>query len=104
MAINVKELKDEALIDVKVNKSYYLMLKSTLFFIFQQETDASKREESLNKIKAGVYTDMNEYEKSFYTITLILAEIEKQASTNNLFDEKQVLEPTDEGYVEPKLG
>ena len=47
---------------------------------------------------------MNEYEKSFYTITLILAEIEKQASSNKLFDEKEILEPTDEGYVEPKLG
>jgi len=103
MAINVKELKDDALIDVKVNKSYYLMLKSTLFFIFQQETEASKREESLIKIKAGNYADMNEYEKSFYTITLILAEIEKQASSNKLFDEKEILEPTDEGYVEPKL-
>jgi hypothetical protein len=104
MAIKVKELKDDTLLDVKVNKSYYLMLKSTLFYIFQQEKDSSKREESLKVIKEGDYEKMNEYERSFYTLTLILAEIEKQATNNSLFDEKEVLEPGDEGYVEPKLG
>lgn len=103
MAIKVKELKDDILVDVKVNKSYYMMLKSTLFFIFQLEKDPVKREESLNIIKNGDYDKMNDLEKSFYTITLILAEIEKQAKDNNLFEEKNVLEPGDEGYVEPKL-
>jgi hypothetical protein len=101
MAIKVKELKDDTLLDVKVNKSYYLMLKSTLFYIFQQEKEASKREESLKVIKEGNFEKMNEYERSFYTITLILAEIEKQATNNSLFEEKELLEPGDEGYVEP---
>jgi hypothetical protein len=101
MAIKVKELKDDTLLDVKVNKSYYLMLKSTLFYIFQQEKEASKREESLKIIKEGNFEKMNEYERSFYTITLILAEIEKQATNNSLFEEKELLEPGDEGYVEP---
>jgi hypothetical protein len=72
-----------------------------LFYIFQQEKEASKREESLKVIKEGNFEKMNEYERSFYTITLILAEIEKQATNNSLFEEKELLEPGDEGYVEP---
>jgi hypothetical protein len=31
----------------------------------------------------------------------MIAEIEKIAKEQNLFDEKEVLEPGDEGYVEP---
>lgn len=103
MAIKVKELKNDTLVDVKINKSYYLMLKSTLFYLFQQEKDLTKKEESFKIIKEGNYEKMNEFERSFYTITLILAEIEKQAMENNLFEEKEVLEPGDEGYVEPTL-
>ena len=31
MSVKLKELKDDALIDVKVNKSYYFMVKLELF-------------------------------------------------------------------------
>jgi hypothetical protein len=40
-------------------------------------------------------------QRAFYTIVLLLAEIERQATANNLYQEKEVLEPGDEGYVEP---
>jgi hypothetical protein len=33
----------------------------------------------------------------------LLAEIEKQAKEANLYDEKEILQPGDEGYVAPKL-
>jgi hypothetical protein len=46
---------------------------------------------------------MNDWERSFYTITLFLTEVEKQAKDNNLYDEKEILEPGDEGYVEPVI-
>ena len=36
MAIKVKEMKDDALIDVKVNKTYYLMVKALSFYLFNQ--------------------------------------------------------------------
>ncbi len=49
----------------------------------------------------GKYEDMNDFERSFYTTTLLLAEIERQAQQNNLYDEKEILEPGDEGYVAP---
>ena len=101
MAIKVKELKDDIILDVKVNKAYYMMLKSTLFYLFQQQSDESLREESLKRIMTGKYEDMNDLERSFYTVTIMLAEIEKVAKEKDAYDEKEVLEPGDEGYVAP---
>jgi CRISPR/Cas system-associated endoribonuclease Cas2 len=101
MAIKVKEIKEDAVIDVKVNKNYYMMLKHTLFYLFNQIPDNKEREASLSKISDGDYANMDAYQRSFYTVTLMIAEIEKLAKEQNLFDEKDVLEPGDEGYVEP---
>lgn len=104
MAIKVKELKDDIILDVKVNKAYYMMLKSTLFYLFQQQSDEALREESLKRIMTGKYEDMNDLERSFYTITIMLAEIEKVAKEKDAYDEKEVLEPGDEGYIAPTQG
>lgn len=104
MAIKVKELKDDALMDIKVNKAYYLMLKSTLFHLFNQIADVKEREESLKKVMAADYAKMNDWERSFYTITIMLADIEKVAGETDKYQEKEILEPGDEGYVEPTLG
>jgi hypothetical protein len=102
MAIKVKELKEDALMDIKVNKAFYLMLKSTLFYLFNQITDEAVREESLKKVMAADYGAMNDWERSFYTITVMLAEIEKVAGETSMYDEKEILESGDEGYIEPK--
>lgn len=104
MAVKVKELKDDVLVDVKVNKNYYLMVKATLFHLFQSISDDKQREESLKKIMSGKYEDMNDWERAFYTITLFLTEVEKQATANNFYTEKEILEPGDDGYVEPTQG
>jgi hypothetical protein len=101
MAIKVKELKDDAMIDVKVNKNYYMMLKNSLAFIFQHIPGGDDKTESLDRIMNAKVDEMNHSEMSFYTITLMLAEIEKIAKEQELYDEKEVLEPGDEGYVEP---
>jgi len=104
MAVTVKELKDDAIVEIKVNKSFYLMTKALSYFLFQTIKDDAEREESLKKIMTGKYEDMNDFERSFYTVTLLLAEIEKQAQDNKLYDEKEILEPGDDGYVEPIQG
>jgi hypothetical protein len=104
MAVTVKELKDDAIVEIKVNKSFYLMTKALSYFLFQTIKDDAEREESLKKIMTGKYEDMNDFERSFYTVTLLLAEIEKQAQDNKLYDEKEILEPGDDGYVEPTQG
>jgi hypothetical protein len=101
MAIKVKELQDDMLIDVQVNKAYYMMLKGTLHFLFNLVKDEQNRAAALKVIMDGDYQKMDAYQRSFYTITLILAEIERVAKEKNLFDEKEVLEPDDEGYTPP---
>tara|TARA_R100001163_G_C4926584_1_gene104423 strand:- start:234 stop:545 length:312 start_codon:yes stop_codon:yes gene_type:complete len=100
--IKVKELKDDALINVKVNKSYYLMAKDLLFYLHSQmDEDEKEKEKSLVRIMEGEYKDLNHLERSFYTATLLLAEIESQAEKNKLFNEKELPEEGEEGYVPP---
>ena len=101
MAVKVKELKDDAIVDIQVNKSFYYMMKSTLFYLFQQIADDKQREESLKTVMTKKYEDMDEFERSFYTITLFLAEVEKLAVEKNLYSEKDVLQEGDEGYTPP---
>lgn len=101
MAIKVKELKDDLLIDVKVNKSYYFMLKTSLHFLFNLIKDDQKRAVAMQNVMKGKYEEMDPYERTFYTLTLILAEIERVAKEGDHYEEKEVLEPDDEGYVPP---
>ena len=101
MAVKVKELKDDALVEIKVNKTYYLMMKAALFYVFMQNEDQEQKNESIKKIMENKLEDLNEWERTFHTITLFLAEVEKQAAQNDLYIEKEVLEPGDDGYVAP---
>jgi hypothetical protein len=100
MAIKVKELKDDALVDVKISKNYYMMLKATLYYLFSS-IEESERENRITTIKDKKYVDMDQFERSFYTLTLLIAEIEKIALEQDLYEEKEILEPTDEGYIPP---
>jgi hypothetical protein len=102
MAIKVKEMKDDAIIDVRVNKTYYLMVKAVSFYLFTQ-IKVDDKEAYLKKIASDEYSDLDDLQKSFYTITLLLAEIEKMVNDQKLYDEKEVLQPGDEGYVAPTL-
>jgi hypothetical protein len=102
MAIKVKEIKDDAIIDIKVNKAYYLMVKATSLYIFKQMPEEN-REEYLKNSLTKEYKDLDEIQRAFRTITLLLSEIEQSASDQNLFDEKEVLEPGDKGYKAPSL-
>jgi hypothetical protein len=99
--IKAKELKDDAILDIKVNKSYYLMAKAASFTILQQMNVVEKGEEYFKSIMTQKYEDLDDLQRAFYTIILLLAEIEKRATDENLYNEKEILEPGDEGYVEP---
>lgn len=103
MPIKVKELKDDAIIEIKVNKAFYLMVKAILLNLINNITVEDKDtyiKESMTK----EYKDLDETQRSFYTTGLLLAEIEKVAKDKNLFQEKEILQPGDEGYVAPTLG
>lgn len=102
MAIKVKEMKDDALMDVKVNKTYYLMVKALSFYLFNQ-IKVDDKEAYLKEIMHGEYPNLDDLQKSFYTTTLLLAEMEKYATEHKLYDEKEILQPGDEGYVAPTL-
>jgi len=92
--IKAKEMKDDAILDIKVNKTFYLMSKSALFSIFKDLYDNSKgtSEEFVKSIIAKNYEEMSEQERNFYTLTLLVGEIEKQALENNSFIEKEYSE------------
>ena len=101
--IKVKELKDDAILDIKVNKSFYLMAKAASFHVLQSMNIPEKGDDYFKDIMNKKYEDLDSAQRTFYTIVLLLAEIERQASEQKLYDEKEVLEPGDEGYVAPTL-
>lgn len=104
MAVKLKELQEDVLIDVKVNKNYYIMLKHSLHYLFNLVPADEKTAEEYLKLPDKKYEDMTPHQRTFFTITLMIAEIERQAKELNLYNEKEILEPNDEGYVEPTEG
>lgn len=89
--ITVKEIKDDALVSVQVNKSFYFMVKNALFYLFRESNiPEEQRETTLKGLMDKNYNDMTHWEQSFYTLTLLLAEIERQAVENNLFSDVEV--------------
>jgi hypothetical protein len=103
MAITVKEIKDDAVVSIQVNKSFYMMTKALSFYIYQNIGKNNQTEEYLKDIMTKSYVDLDDLQRSFYTVALLLAEIEAQFKTENLYTEKEILEPGDEGYVAPTL-
>jgi hypothetical protein len=85
----VKEIKDDAIINIPVNKTYYLMVKSVLFDLFNRLQEKGFKDDIIKNIINKPYSELSQEEKSFYTVTLLLAEIENQATNNNLFEEKE---------------
>jgi len=104
MAIKVKEIKDDAIVSIKVNKSFYMMTKALSFYIYQHIGKAEQTEEYLKDIMTKSYTDLDDLQRSFFTVALLLAEMETQFNAESLYTEKEVLQPGDEGYVEPTEG
>ena len=103
MAIKVKEIKDDAIIQVTVNKSYYLMVKAVSFYLFTK-VESEDKDAYLKDLMTKEYKDLDQLQQCIYTLILLLAEIEKQATENNLFIEKEISEPGDPDYIEPKQG
>lgn len=99
--IKAKELQDDAILDVKVNKSYYMMAKAASFAILKSMNVPEKGDEYLKDVMTKKYEELDEMQRAFYTIVLLLAEVERQATEHNMFTEKEILEPGDEGYVAP---
>jgi hypothetical protein len=102
--IKVKELKDDAIINVPVSKGYYMMVKNLAFTLINNMTKNNKSDEYFKEIGNKTYPELDDDQKAMQTVTMLVAEIEAQATAHNQFDEKEILEPGDEGYVAPTLG
>jgi hypothetical protein len=89
MATKVKEIKDDALLNISVNKSYYLMTKALSFYLFTK-VDVEDKDSYLKDLMTKEYKDLDDLQRSIYTVILLLAEIERQASENNQFIEKEL--------------
>jgi hypothetical protein len=90
--IKVREIKNDAVIDIKLNKNFYLMLKATMLYIFKQEKDQEKYEALIKKVMSAEAENEphTEHEAAFKTMLLLLAEIERQAGEKELFDIKEI--------------
>lgn len=87
----VKELKDDALVKVEINKSFYFMVKNALFFLFRNmDIKEEDREKVLKELMTKNFNDMTHWEQSFYAITLLLAEIERQASLTGQYQDVEI--------------
>jgi|TARA_R110000851_G_scaffold268549_1_gene421271 hypothetical protein len=92
--VQAKEIKNDAILDIKVNKTFYLMSKSALFSTFSRiykDTTVSS-ENFVKSIVSKKYEEMNDEERTFYTLSLLVGEIEKQAIETNSFIEKDISE------------
>jgi hypothetical protein len=104
MPITIKELKDDAVLNIPVNKPFYLMTKALSFYLFQDIGKTKDPDAYLKEILTKKYEELDDLQRSFYTVALLLAQIESQAKSEDKYTEKEVLQPGDEGYVEPTVG
>jgi len=90
----VKEIKDDAIINIQVNKSYYLMVKALSLQLFTN-ISVEDKDGYLKELLSKEYKDLNDEQRSLYTIILLLAEIETQATKQNLYEEKEITLPSE---------
>ncbi len=90
MGLKVKEIQDDAIIEIKVNKNFYLMIKGALFYVFKQEPDNQKKEEMVKKVLDSNMKEFTEIELAFKTLSLLVAEIERVATVENKMVDKEI--------------
>ncbi len=88
----VKQIKDDAILSIKVNKSYYLMVKASLLTMLTEINDdkSSDLTKFMKSLVTKGYNELDAKEKVFYTLTLLVGEIEKQAQDADAFIEKEI--------------
>jgi hypothetical protein len=103
MPVKVKEMKDDDILEIKVNKNFYMMSKALSFYLFNQMHEKNPDDNYLKDTLSKKYEELDDLQRSFYTIALLLAEIETQAKNTDNYVEKEVLVPGDEGFVAPSV-
>ena len=90
----VKEIKDDAIINIQVNKSYYLMVKALSLQLFTN-INVEDKDGYLKELLTKEYKDLNDEQRSLYTIILLLAEVETQATKQDLYEEREITIPSE---------
>ena len=101
--LKVKELKDDAIIKIPVSKGYYMMVKNLAYALLNKMIKESKSEDYLKEIGTKQYGELDDDQKCMQTVTMLVAEIEAQSQLQGMYEEKEILEPGDEGYVAPTV-
>ena len=103
MAVTVKELQDDHLVSIKISGFFYKRVKSMLFRQLNK-LDPEIVKEFLNpqaSEKSPEFYNSNPEAFDIQTLFILLSEIENASLEQKQFNEKEILEPGDEGYVEP---
>lgn len=84
----LKELKNDAIVDIQVNKAYYFMVKLELFKVISNyiKTHSEEEVKELANIVSRKYEELTDEQKTIFVFSLMLAEIERVAESKNLFD------------------
>jgi translation initiation factor 2B subunit (eIF-2B alpha/beta/delta family) len=84
----LKELKNDAILDIKINKAYYFMVKLELFKVLDAyiQKHSEDKAKELTNIVSKKYEELDEEQKTIFVFSLLLAEIERVAEENNLFE------------------
>lgn len=90
----IKEIKDTAVIKIEVNKTYYLMVKALSLQLFLN-VNVEDKDQYLKDLLTKEYKDLDENQRSLYTVILLLAEIESQATKQDLYEEKEINDPSE---------
>jgi hypothetical protein len=96
-------MKDNTILEIKVNKNYYLMARALSFNLVQIMQEKNPDDDYLKDVMTKPYEELDDLQRSFYTIALLLAEMENQAKLTDNYTEKEILLPEDEGYVAPSV-
>ena len=84
MPIKLKQMSDDALVTIQVNKNYYEMVKGLSFYLFTL-IKVDDKHVYLKEIIDKKPEELDDLQKAFYTVTLLIAEIELPTEST-LFD------------------
>ena len=66
------------------------MTRALIYNLFMLLKEKGTPEDNIKNILNKKYEELNALEQSFYTVTLLIAEIERQAKENDMLEEKVI--------------
>ena len=70
------------------------MVKALSFQLFMK-INVEDKDQYLKELLTKEYKELDDNQRSLYTVILLLAEIESQATKQNLYEEKEINDPSE---------